>query len=127
MVAISAPSYTGACCIGVSCGEFIKTIRECPDVLAGSAMRHTDSIHIVSVYRPTRTKESVCISQLVASDSPTHLVVLLTTSEVSDTLTVTTSGPSSTYPVWSGDLPPHRGTLLGGVRHVEVGYTSPAS
>ena len=54
------------------------------------------------------------------------MVILLTTMVI--LLTATTSGgPSPTHPVWGGVLPPHRGTLLGGVRHVEVGYMSPAS
>ena len=66
------------------------------------------------------------MSQLVAKDRATHLVILLTTSRVSESLTVQTR-PSPTHPVWGGDLPPCRGTLLGGVRHVEVDYTSPAS
>ena len=55
MASISAPIDTGACCIGESCGEFIKTIRECPDVLAGGATRHTDSIDIVGVITMIQT------------------------------------------------------------------------
>ena len=38
------------------------------------------------------------------------------------------SDPSQQCPsVWGGDLLRDRGTLLGGVGHVEVSYTSPAS
>ena len=44
-----------------------------------------------------------------------------------DPITASTRGSSPTRPVWSGILPPHRGTLLGKIRQVEVGYTSPAS
>ena len=90
-------------------------------------MCHTDSLNIESVECKTSTIEGSWSSQLVANDPPTHLVILLTTSGVSEPLTASTSRSSPTHPVWGGDLLPHRGTLLGGVRHVEVGYTSPTS
>ena len=66
------------------------------------------------------------MSNLVANNPPTHLVILLITSGVVEPLAATSGGSSPTHPVWCGDLPPHRRTLLGGVRHVKVGYTSPA-
>ena len=80
-----------------SCSSY--TSSEGPDVLAGEP-------------RVTLT-----------DDRPTHLVILLTTSGVSEPLTGISCQPSPTH---SGDLLPHRGALLGGVRNVEVGYTSPA-
>ena len=93
-------------------------------VLLG-AMCHTNSINIESVDAIMR--EGIWRAYLVANDPPTHLVILLTTSGIAEPLTATSVGPSTTYPVWGGDLLPYRGTLLRGVRHVEVGYTSPAS
>ena len=78
--------------------------------------------------RHDRSKvQGLWLSYLVADDPPTHLVILLTTSGVVDPLTATSSGSSPTRPVWGGDLPPHRWTLLRGVGHVEVSYTSPAT
>ena len=87
----------------------------------------TNSINIGSVDRMTRTNKSPCLSKLVTNDPPTHLVILFTTSRVSDPLTATSVGSPPTHPVWRGDLQPHVRTVLGGTRHVEVGYTSPAS
>ena len=51
---------------------------------------------------------------------------MITASGVSESLTATNTTPSPTHPVWGGGLSPHRGALLGGVRDVEVSYTSPA-
>ena len=90
-------------------------------------MCHTDSLNIESVECKTSTIEGSWSSQLVTNDPPTHLVILHTTSGIVEPLTATSGRPSPTRPVWGGVLPPHRGTLLEGVRHVEVGYTSPAS
>ena len=90
-------------------------------------MCETNSFKIEIIYRNVRTSKRTWRSYLVADDPPTHLIVLLTTSSVVESLTASTGGSSPTHPVWSGDLPPHRGTLLSGIRHVEVGYTSPAS
>jgi len=96
-------------------------------VLARGATCDTNAIYIVSINGITR-KEGLWGSNLVADDPPTHLVILRTASSISDSLTAARGGGSSpTHPLWAGLLPPHRGTLLGGVRHVEVGYTSPAS
>jgi len=94
-------------------------------VLARGATCDTNAIYVVSVDGIAR-KEGLWGSNLVADDPPTHLVILLTTSSVSDPFTASSGGPSPTHPEWGGDLLPHRGTLLGGVRHVEIGYSSPA-
>ena len=83
-------------------------------------MCDANSFNIMLVDSPCITTEGIWVSYLVANDPPAHLVILLTTSGVVDPLTVTTVGASPTHPVWGVVLPPHRGTLLGGVRHVEV-------
>ena len=90
-------------------------------------MRHTNAISIKSVNCPNRRSEGIWITYLVASDPPTHSAILFTTRHVSDPLTATRRGSSPTYPEWSGDLLPHRRTLLGGVRHIQIGYTFPTS
>ena len=90
-------------------------------------MCDTDTINIGIVDRLKRTLEAIWRSNLVASDPPAHLVILFTTSGVGDPITAASGRISPTHPVWGGVLPPHRRTLLGGVRHVEVDYTSPAS
>ena len=104
-----------------------KTTCKAPDVLAGRTICHAHSIKIATVNWPTRTTKCIWGAYLVANHPPTHLVILLTTSGVSESLTASTGRSSPTHPVWGGDLLPHRGTLLGGVGHVEVGCTSPAS
>ena len=122
-----APSDTGAYCTKVFIDPFIKATDKAPDVLAGRTIRHTYSVNIVSVNCwPTTTK---CIwgAYLVADDPPTHLIILLTASGVSETLTASPSRSSPTHSEWGGDLLPHRGTLLWRIRHVEVDYTFPAS
>ena len=107
----------------------LNTSSKGPDVLARRAMCHANSVNILIIVDwPTRTvKKGLWMSYLVANDPPTHLVVLHTTCGVAEPLTATAGGSSPTHSVWSGVLPPHRGTLLGGVRHVEVGYMSPAN
>ena len=116
----SASSDTRACFSRIS-ALFIKTTSKGPDVLARRTMRHTDSFNIDTVNWPTRTIiKGIWSSYLVANDPPTHLVILLTTSCVVDPITATTGGPSPTHPVWEK-------SDMGWVRHVEVGYMSPAS
>ena len=79
-------------------------------------MCHTDAINIVTVNQRTTSSKGISTSYLVANDPPTYLVILHTTSGVSDPITATSKGgPSPTHPEWGSDLPPHRGTLLGGV------------
>ena len=102
------------------------TSSKAPDVLAGGTMRQTYPIKIVTVNRPTYTSECIWGAYLVANDPPTHLVILHTTSGVSEPFTASPNRSSPTHSKWGGDLLPHRGAKLGGVRHVEVGYTSPA-
>ena len=90
-------------------------------------MCNTYSIEIVSVNCSWTLKRIWC-AELVADDPPTHLIILFTTSSVVEPLTATRSSRSSpTHPVWGGDLFPRRGTLLGRVGHIEVGYTFPTS
>jgi len=116
----SAPSNTGACWNRDS-PLFIKTISKCPDMFAGGAMCDTNSINIETVDWPTIARDKgLWISYGVANDPPTHLVILLTTSGVAETLTATSGGPSPTHPEWGGVLPPHRGAVLGRVGHVKV-------
>ena len=95
-------------------------------MLARGATCDTNAVYVVSV--DGIAKEGLWGTNLVADDPPTHLAILHTTSSIGDSFTATSGdGSSPTHPEWGGVLPPHRGTLLGGVRHVEVGYTSPAS
>ena len=95
-------------------------------MLTGGAVCHTDSINVEGVDRPSRSSESLCNSTLEAYDPAANLAVLLTTSGVVESLTARRGRSFPTHPVWGGDLLPNRGAVLGGIRHVEVGYTSPA-
>ena len=130
IVCISAPSDTGTWSrSGITIRvviQFIKTCSKGPDVLTGGAVCHTDSINVEGVDRPSRSSKSLWKSTLEAYDPATNLAVLLTTSGVVYSLTARRGRSFPTHPVWGGDLLPNRGAVLGGVRHVEVGYTSPA-
>ena len=98
--------------------HFTETIDKAPDVLVGEATCHTHSIDVGST-------NTVRPPYLVASDPPTHLVILLTTSAITESLTDRCS-VSPTHSVWGGDLLPHGGTLLGGIGHIEIRHTSPS-